>query len=120
MVVCMDNPLFSLAEASARGRLAKLDGGVCVCGFRFFPMQRIGCERCGRYGDHLKTEAAEAHGTLIAAVTVRLVTDPDLPVPFTAGYVRLDSGVKITAIIDGETPAPGSPVAVAAHDAIEI
>ena len=89
-----------------------LVGGACQgCGFVFFPYQRYGCERCGRYGDDLRARTLAGRGTVLAATVVRLHADPRRTAPFTVLRLRLDDGPVVRAVaVDGAEVAVGGRV----------
>ncbi len=83
------------------GGTVVLHGGRCTCGHVFFPMQRYGCEKCGRDGDDLKPVALKGRGVLAASVTVHMHARPERKAPFTIGTVRLDEGPVVRAVLTG-------------------
>lgn len=97
-----------------------LQGGRCVCGTVFFPMQTYGCEVCGAYGDALEKQALSGVGTLVSSATVYInMGQPKLAVPdvpFVVGEIALDDGPVIRAILAGAaegTLVPGQRMATA-------
>lgn len=85
-------------------------GGRCTCGHVFFPMQRHGCEVCGRHGADLQPMALRGRGTLLSSTVVHLHADKARPAPFTIGKVMLDDGPVVrTLLVDPEREiAPGT------------
>jgi len=87
-------------------------GGRCECGYVFFPMQRYGCERCGRNGPALSSVSLRAAGVLLASSLVHLHADKRRATPFTVGTIALDEGPVVrTLLIAGppaQAPAQGS------------
>lgn len=77
----------------------QLLGGVCRCGYVFFPMQTFGCEQCGAFGDALTPKALRAQGTLITASVVRLHHDARRPTPFAIGAILLDDGPVVRTLL---------------------
>lgn len=96
----------------ARDGAVVLHGGRCTCGHVFFPMQRYGCEKCGRDGADLKPVALKGRGVLAAAVTVHMHARPERKAPFTIGTVRLEEGPVLRALLTGPVAdlAPGMPM----------
>lgn len=80
-----------------------LRGGRCVCGHRFFPMQRYGCERCGRNGDALEEALLTGHGTLVASARVKLHAGPERKAPFVIVSVKLDQGPVLRTLLAEDT-----------------
>ena len=78
-----------------------LYGGRCTCGHVFFPLQRYGCERCGRAGADLTAVPLKGCGTLVASVTVHMHARPERKAPFTVGSIRLDDGPALRALLAG-------------------
>lgn len=85
------------------GGAVVLHGGRCTCGHVFFPMQRYGCEKCGRDGDDLKPVALKGRGVLAASVIVHMHARPERKAPFIIGTVRLDEGPVLRAVLTGPT-----------------
>lgn len=75
-----------------------LRGGVCVCGYVFFPMQSFGCERCGCSDSTLKPKDLAGRGRLIASTVVHLHRS-DLSTPFMIGSIALDDGPIIRTML---------------------
>ncbi|HTP77464.1 MAG TPA: OB-fold domain-containing protein [Rhizomicrobium sp.] len=85
-------------------------GGVCTCGYVFFPMQTYGCERCG--GTALKSRALSGRGTLLASARVHLHAGKNRQAPFTVVSVALDDGPIVRTLLDGDADVrPGDPMA---------
>lgn len=80
-----------------------LRGGRCVCGHRFFPMQRLGCERCGRDGDALEEALFVGHGTLVASARVKLHAAAERQAPFVVVSVKLDQGPVLRTLLAEDT-----------------
>src|SRR5262245_43340607 len=84
-----------------------LSGGECQCGFKFFPMQRYGCERCGKDGEALSPLSLRGVGTMIASTVVHTDADSRREAPFVVGTIALDDGPIVrTLLVDvsgGET-----------------
>lgn len=76
-----------------------LRGGRCTCGHVFFPMQRYGCEKCGRAGADLQPVDLKGQGTLAASVTVHMHVRPERAAPFTVGTIKLDDGPVVRALL---------------------
>lgn len=73
-----------------------------VCGTRYFPPQRFGCEACGADGDALADELIEGWGTVHASTTVH--HHPfGLPVPFAVAEILLDAGPTVRGLLDTAT-----------------
>lgn len=104
--------LYAAAPPPARDGAAVLHGGRCTCGHVFFPMQRYGCEKCGRAGADLQPVALKGRGVLAASVTVHMHARPERIAPFTIGAIRLDEGPVLRALLTGpvDTLAPGCPM----------
>lgn len=94
------------------GGAVVLHGGRCTCGHVFFPMQRYGCEKCGRAGADLQPVALKGRGVLAASVTVHMHARPERKAPFTIGTIRLDEGPVLRAVLTGPIAdlAPGHPM----------
>jgi uncharacterized OB-fold protein len=82
-----------------------LIGGRCGCGHLFFPMQRLGCEKCGRAGADLAETVLSGSGRLRAHAQVHLHARPVPKVPFTVVEIALDDGPLIRALLDQPTDA---------------
>jgi hypothetical protein len=91
------------------GQPPSLRGGVCTCGYVFFPLQNYGCERCGRFGEDLRPKDLAGRGRLIASATVHLHS-PDRPTPFVVGSIALDDGPVVRTLLTDTPPnlAPGA------------
>lgn len=112
------DPGSAVAERDPAGNLT-LRGTACVtCGYRAFPAQDLGCERCGAHGDALSVARLAGTGTITAAAVVHRHDGPEITAPFTAAAIVLDDGPFVHALLDGSAdaaPAPGTRVrAVAA------
>jgi uncharacterized OB-fold protein len=104
--------LYSTAGTQALPDRPALLGGQCSCGYVFFPMQRYGCEQCGRHGDALKAQALSGRGVLLATAVVHIHGDKQRPSPFTIGKIALDDGPVVRTLI-ADSPseiAPGQPM----------
>ena len=79
-------------------------GGRCTCGYIFFPMQTYGCEKCGRYGEALASQALSSEGRLLASATVHIHMGKDRVAPFVVGSIILDDGLIVRTLVieDGE------------------
>jgi uncharacterized OB-fold protein len=101
-------PELYAADPSQAG-VAVLRGGRCKCGHVFFPMQRYGCEKCGRATADLQTVDLKGQGVLAASVTVHLHARPERVAPFTVGSIKLDDGPVLRALLTGplDNLAPG-------------
>lgn len=75
-------------------------GGVCTCGYVFFPMQTYGCERCGGRG--LSTRALSGRGKVLASARVYLHAGKNRQAPFTVVSVALDDGPILRTLLDGD------------------
>ena len=96
-----------------------LNGGKCVCGHVFFPMQTYGCEVCGRRGDALQPLRLSGRGKLVASATVHIhaartpASNTDVKphtAPFTIGSVSLEDGPTVRTLLTGvdeKTLKPG-------------
>jgi uncharacterized OB-fold protein len=82
-----------------------LIGGRCRCGHLFFPMQRLGCEKCGRPGAELAETVLSGSGRLRAHAQVHLHARPAPKVPFTVLEIALDDGPLIRVLLDRPTGA---------------
>ncbi len=104
--------------AAAPGHPA-LNGGQCVCGHVFFPMQTYGCEVCGRRGEALQPVHLSGRGKLVASATVHIhaARTPALntdvkphAAPFTIGSIVLEDGPTVRTLlvgVDEKTLKPG-------------
>ena len=83
-----------------RVRLEGISITLCRCGHRNVPAQRLGCERCGAYGDALSSTTIVARGRVIDraqnAGDDTWVAD-----------MALDDGETIRAWLATPAPAPG-------------
>ncbi|HZZ86929.1 MAG TPA: OB-fold domain-containing protein [Caulobacteraceae bacterium] len=79
-------------------------GGVCACGYVFFPLQRYGCEKCG--GVAIEPRALSGAGRLLASARVHLHAGKGREAPFTVGSVALDDGPIVRTLIAGADEAP--------------
>jgi uncharacterized OB-fold protein len=97
------------AADASKADAAVLRGGRCTCGHVFFPMQRYGCEKCGRAGDDLQPVDLKGEGVLAASVTVHMHARPERIAPFTIGTIKLDDGPVLRALLTGSVDnlAPG-------------
>ncbi len=88
-----------------------LQGGVCDCGYVFFPLQAYGCERCGRHGDSLKPRALVGRGRLVSSAVVHLHAG-ERPAPFVVGAIALDDGPVVRTLLAETATAlpPGTPM----------
>jgi uncharacterized OB-fold protein len=75
-------------------------GGVCACGYVFFPLQSYGCERCGRFGEDLQPKDLAGRGRLIASTVVHLHA-ADRRTPFVVGAIALDDGPVVRTLLTG-------------------
>ncbi|HEX3406485.1 MAG TPA: hypothetical protein VHS81_04540 [Caulobacteraceae bacterium] len=96
-------PLLKPALYRAQGSAAEPDhpallGGVCACGYVFFPLQDYGCERCG--GRELRPKALTGAGRLLASARVHLHHGKGRQAPFTVGAIRLDDGPIVRTLIE--------------------
>ena len=88
-----------------------LRGGRCAsCGYRFFPFQTYGCERCGAHGEQIEPLALPCRGQLqnMAAIQSREEGGES----FVTARVLLEPGLVIRALLTGDTRAakPGATV----------
>ena len=97
-------PALYRAEGSAKvpGHPALL-GGVCACGYVFFPLQHYGCERCG--GLDLRPKALSGTGRLLASARVHLHQGKGREAPFTVGAIALDDGPIVRGLIEDDDVA---------------
>jgi uncharacterized OB-fold protein len=102
----------ALYSQSENGEIALL-GGRCECGYVFFPMQRFGCERCGR-DNSLQPFALRASGTLIASAVVHLHADKRRTAPFVVGTIALDDGPVVRTLLSEAPPQVANAVRVTA------
>jgi uncharacterized OB-fold protein len=72
-------------------------GGACACGYVFFPLQRYGCERCGRR--EIEPRAISGAGRLLASARVHLHAGKGREAPFTVGSIALDDGPIVRTLI---------------------
>jgi uncharacterized protein len=84
-----------------------LRGGICDCGYVFFPLQHYGCERCGRSGANLRPKSLAGRGKLIASAVVHLHAG-DRPAPFIVCTVALDDGPIVRTLL-ADTIGPLAP-----------
>ena len=75
-------------------------GGVCACGYLFFPFQRFGCERCGSLD--LQPKALAGAGRLLAVARVHLHAGKGREAPFTVGSIKLDDGPIVRTLVQGD------------------
>lgn len=75
-------------------------GGVCACGYVFFPLQHYGCERCG--GLDLQPKVLSGAGELLASARVHLFPGKGREAPFTVGSIRLDDGPVVRTLLEVE------------------
>ena len=110
----MDRPPLMKPALYAQGEdgAAWLNGGVCVCGHVFFPLQAFGCETCGRAGDDLTPRRLSGSGRIVASATVHLHAGRGRQAPFDVGVVKLDDGPVVRTLLTsiGAAPAPGQPM----------
>lgn len=116
MLRCASSPLFSetgvdeipllkpalyqtQGSAAAPNRPALL-GGVCACGYVFFPVQSYGCERCG--GLALKPKVLSGAGRLLASARVHLHAGKGRDAPFTVGAIQLDDGPIVRTLLEAD------------------
>jgi uncharacterized OB-fold protein len=100
-----DKRLFQAAGTEAAPANPALIGGRCRCGYLFFPMQRFGCEKCGRVGTELAEALLSGSGRLRAHAQVHLHARPSPKVPFTVLEIALDDGPLVRALLDRPTDA---------------
>ena len=92
--------LFDLNGSDTLPGVPALLGGHCAaCGYKFFPMQHYGCERCGET-QALQERRLSGRGTLATFAKVHVHADPNLPPPFTVGSVKLEDDVVVRAFLD--------------------
>ena len=99
--------LYQAAGSAAEPGHPALLGGVCACGYVFFPLQTFGCERCG--GSDLQPKTLSGAGKLLASARVHLHPGKGREAPFTVVAVQLDDGPIVR---DAATLAPGDGVAL--------
>jgi uncharacterized OB-fold protein len=73
--------------------------GHCECGHVFFPAQRLGCERCGAYGDRIEIVETAARGVLRAFARVYRPRPAEGARPQVLGTVVLDAGPAFEVIL---------------------
>ncbi len=96
-------PALYRAEGSdADGEHPALLGGVCECGYVFFPMQNYGCERCG--SRVLAPRMLSGKGTLLASARVHLHIAKARQAPFTVASVALDDGPMVRTLLAEDDP----------------
>lgn len=85
-------------------------GGICECGYVFFPMQTYGCERCGR--TRLMPHILSGRGKLLTSACVHLHGGKTRKAPFTVGSIALDDGPIVRTLLVGDevTLHPGQRV----------
>ncbi len=87
-----------------------LRGGSCrACGYRFFPFQDYGCERCGASGSALRRQTWAGRGRLLARALVDRGADS-----FVMARVALEAGVEVRALLDGASAEPPTGAALTA------
>lgn len=79
-------------------------GGVCACGYVFFPLQAYGCERCG--GLDLRPRVLSGVGRLLASAKVHLHPGKGREAPFTVAAIALDDGPIVRTLIVDDGPRP--------------
>lgn len=107
----MSSPFFEASE----GIPVRLRIGSCTaCGHRFFPLQRLGCERCGAHREALGEALVPATGAVHAAIGVHRHRAPGIEAPFQVADVRLDAGPLVRVLLatpEGAPPPRGTRVA---------
>lgn len=94
MLSLLAGPLFTANAASGRPTLL---GGICPdCAFVSFPLQPLGCERCG--APRLEPQGLDSEGLVVALAEVHVHPDRSRTTPFTVVVVLLDCGVHIRAL----------------------
>ena len=95
-------------------------GGVCACGYVFFPLQHYGCERCG--GLDLQPKILSGAGELLASARVHLHPGKGREAPFTVGSIRLDDGPIVRTLIevDESDLHPGARMATRLVEALDL
>lgn len=96
--------LYDVPGPGAEG-VPALKGGRCACGHAFFPMQRYGCERCGRSGDALRESLLAGRGALVASARVMLHVGKQRQAPFVVVSVKLDDGPVLRTMLAEDTDA---------------
>lgn len=96
--------LYDVPGPGAEG-VPALKGGRCACGYAFFPMQRYGCERCGRRGDALSEALLAGRGALVASARVMLHAGMQRQAPFVVVSVKLDDGPVLRTLLAEDTDA---------------
>ncbi len=96
-------PALYTVPAEGANDVPSLRGGRCICGHRFFPMQRHGCERCGRHGDAIEEALLAGHGTLVASARVKLHASTERRAPFVVVSVKLDQGPVVRTLLAEDT-----------------
>ena len=99
MAISLLKPALYSANESTAAQPPMLLGGRCACGYLFFPMQRFGCERCGKNGGALTPASLRGSGKLITATVVHMHADKRRTVPFAVGTIALDDGPVIRALL---------------------
>jgi len=113
------DPGTALAEQGPDGHLTLRGMACATCGYRAFPAQDYGCERCGAYGDALSAARLSGTGTVTAAAVVHRHSGPEITPPFTAAAIVLDDGPFVHALLSdtgAQAPPPGTRVRVVADD----
>ncbi len=83
-------------KAAADGTGELLGGACAACGQRHFPL-REHCPRCGRALDAC---SLGGRGTLYTYTVVRVRPPLGLPAPYAVGYVDLEQGPRVFALLD--------------------
>jgi uncharacterized OB-fold protein len=85
----------SLYEEAEDGTIT-LGGMICTsCHHISFPAQSYGCEKCGAFGDALRSRKIEAQGQLLAFARVNLHRGKGIKAPFLVGSIQLDDGPSV-------------------------
>ncbi|MFI4935502.1 MAG: Zn-ribbon domain-containing OB-fold protein [Caulobacterales bacterium] len=92
--------LYQAQGSAAEPGHPALLGGVCACGYVFFPLQQFGCERCG--GQDLRPRTLSGAGRLLASARVHLHAGKGREAPFTVGAIKLDDGPIVRTLIEAE------------------
>ncbi len=92
--------LFSLEGTPHLPDYPALKGCRCKCGYVFFPRQRYGCERCGRFGHDIEDIEISGKGKLRAFATVHRSDSENYQAPYIAATIVLDAGCAIRALLD--------------------
>lgn len=112
--VALKHNLFSIHGTKDLPNRPLLKGGKCECGHIFFPLQKYGCEVCGRHGDQINEMELSGKGVIKTFTTVyrnaqekKSITygaNPTdfLNVPFVLALIILDEGCELMALIDGD------------------